>query len=128
MTSAVRVPPTELDDALLRNLVPWVLRNPTAEFVTWRYVRLEYGGSNPVSGGLYRLAGTAHVGGTTMPWSLILKVVCSPASLHEVARSSHVSVADDAGRWNYWQREVRAYQSWLLENLDGGLAARGAMA
>ena len=123
MTTADSIPPPGFDEALLRDLVPRMLRDPTAELATWRCARLDYGGSNPVSGGLYRLAGTARADGATAPWSLILKVVCSPASLDERAHSSHVAVADDTGHWNYWKREILAYQSGLLDDLGGGLAA-----
>jgi hypothetical protein len=123
MAATEGVPLTGLDEAQLRELVPLVLQSGTAELVSWRWERLQYGGSNPVSGGLYRFAGMAHDGGETVPWSLILKVVCSPTSLDEEGSRSPVTTSDAVGYWNYWQREVLAYQSGILDDLNGGLAA-----
>ncbi len=76
MAETEGVPPIGLDEARLRDLVPLVLESATAKLVSWRWERLQYGGTNPVSGGLYRLTGMAHNGGESIPWSLGLKVVC----------------------------------------------------
>jgi hypothetical protein len=114
--------PAGLDAALLRDLVPRVVRS-TAELVTWHCSRLDYGGSNLASGGLYRVGGTAQDTGETVSWSLILKIVCSPASLDEDTRRRPLAPSDDVGHWNYWQREVLAYHSGLLDSLEGGVVA-----
>ena len=99
MTVTDDAQPAGLDDALLRDLVPRVLQRSTVELVTWHCIRLDYGGLNLASGGLYRVGGTAQDIGETVSWSLILKIVCSPASLDEETRSSPLAPRDDVGHW-----------------------------
>jgi hypothetical protein len=67
-----------------------------------------YNAIEDTTGGVYRVEGTARDRNGAVPWSLILKIVCgSEASV----------VTNDA------VREVLAYQSGLLSDLPGGLAA-----
>lgn len=71
----------------------------------------------PIHGGLgegegvYRVTGRAANGVSETPWSLILKVLAPPV---------HGGGPAD---WNYWRREVDAYQSGALANLPGSLRA-----
>src|SRR5207248_11198117 len=65
--------------AALAGYARQALGSETAELADWHARRLAYSEVNPVSGGLYRLAGTARDGGTSVPWSLVLKVVRAPA-------------------------------------------------
>lgn len=73
--------------------------------------------SRPLSGGwesttsIYLVSGNAIVQEATAPWELVLKIVRSTADRMEPQH------------WNYWKREPLAYQSGLLGNLPGGMAA-----
>ncbi|MFL1675314.1 phosphotransferase family protein [Paenibacillus dendritiformis] len=77
----------------------------------WSCSRLGWQASNEVTGGLYRVAGTAALAGRTLPWSFVVKLVIPAA-------------ADEPGHYNYWRREALAYQSGLLEDLPGIRAPR----
>jgi hypothetical protein len=59
--------------------------------------------------GTFRFSGTAG----SKPWSLILKVL---------GRKNGTG-SDDPREWNYWKREILAYQSGLLTDLPEGIAA-----
>lgn len=62
-----------------------------------------------------RFAGTARNGATTVPWSLIRKVVHNHADLY-LDRSKPANS-------RYWRREAFAYQSGFLTDLPGDLVA-----
>ena len=59
--------------------------------------------------GTFRVSGMAG----SRPWSLILKVL---------GRTSGTG-SNDPREWNYWKREILAYQSGLLDDLPPGIAA-----
>ena len=65
--------------------------------------------------GLYRVAGSAHVGGASHPWALVVKVCAATDGA-------------DPGAWDYPAREVLAYGSGLLAALPGGLATPRCLA
>jgi hypothetical protein len=71
---------------------------------------------NQATAGLYRISGTGSVGGETVPWSLILKVV--------QVSDDRFGGSVDPGHANYWKRELLIYQSGLLEKLPGIRAPR----
>lgn len=74
---------------------------------------------NPVSVGLYRFAGVGQDHQGPANWSVILKIVQSPANVGWVDMGD----GDDQTHWNYWRRELLLYQSGLLETLPEGMAA-----
>lgn len=99
-----------INQAMLTPLVRQALRSDTVEIANWEY-RPIHGGSRDLgtgTSGIYRFTGQANDRGEIVPWSLILKVVGSPAH-----------GGDAQGGF----RELRAYQSGFLYNLPGGLAA-----
>ena len=98
-----------LNHTTLTPLVRQALGRDTLELLDWQVQPL-HGGSE-ASSRLYRIAGSAHQRGAPHAWSLILKGVQGDA-----ARS-------DPGHWNYWKRELLAYQSGLLDALPAGLGA-----
>jgi hypothetical protein len=98
-----------LDRATLAPLVQSALNSETAEVIDWECVQL-HGGAG-IGTAIYRLAGQGRDQGQIVPWSLILK------TLHPQGP------ADDPSAWNYYKREADAYQSGLLADLPGSLAA-----
>jgi hypothetical protein len=108
-----------VDAAALAGPVGRRLGNPAAVVADWEMRRLGGSLGNPVSGGLYRFAGTAEANGRREPWSLVLKIAQSPANVGE----SNMGEGDDQRHWNYWRREMLVYQSGILDNLPDGLAA-----
>ncbi|WP_374018311.1 hypothetical protein ABU162_00380 [Paenibacillus thiaminolyticus] len=46
----------------------------------WSCYRLGWQASNEVTGGLYRVAGTAALTGQTLPWSFVVKLVIPAAA------------------------------------------------
>ena len=77
------------------------------------------GAGNPVSVGLYRFEGTGKEGNESLAWSVILKVLQSPANVGMV----NMGEGENQAHWNYWKRELLVYQSGLLEMLPDGMAS-----
>lgn len=63
---------------------------------------------NFVTDGVYRVSGKHVVGGAVHAWTAILKVVLADPN------------RDDPAHYNYWRREVLAYESGLLNSLTAG--------
>lgn len=95
-----------IDQATLIPLVHQLLGSTSPRLVDWQVEHHGAGASRSV----YRVAGHADVQGTTVPWSLILKV-------------AHVDGRVNPSGASYWKREILAYQSGLLADLPAGLAA-----
>jgi hypothetical protein len=102
-----------VDQTTLTPLIHKVLENEAAEVVDWRCQPLDDGLAyeSGHSYGLYRFVGTAQIEYKTVPWSLVLKA--TGASFGS-AIPNH---------WQYWKREMLAYQSGLLDDLPGDLIA-----
>ena len=80
--------------------------------------------TNPTNGGIYRVAGTAMDRDVPVPWSLVVKVLKSPAGM--VMPGGHVITAEIAGNpalFNYWKRESLGFESGALHDLPDGLRA-----
>lgn len=113
-----------LDRAALIHPVRLTLGRPGAEIVDWQTRPIAYQHPNPISGGLYRLTGTAQDGGETLPWSLVLKITqpmpeaVVSAGVKQLSLSAvEVATMLDAFRW---EREANAYRSGLLDTLVDG--------
>ena len=98
-----------IDQATLTPAVRSALGSKTVEVVNWEIEQLH--GGIGAGTAVYRFSGQGRVRDQTIPWSLILKRVCS--------EGSGAAVSD----WNYFKREADAYQSGWLDDLTGGLAA-----
>jgi len=98
-----------IDQATLTPLVRSALNNETAEVTDWECKQLH--GGIGLGTAIYRFCGEGHDRGHKVPWSLILKTLCPAEDNTKVSA------------WNYYRREVDAYQSGLLDDLPGGLAA-----
>lgn len=108
-----------IDAATLTPVVSQLLRRDTLQLQSWQMSQFAGGFGNPVSLGLYRFEGTGQDRDRTVPWSVILKLIQSPANAGWV----DMGEGDDQSHWNYWRREALVYQSDLLETLPDGLVA-----
>lgn len=109
MTTTPPHPP--LDQITLLDPVRRALGSATAEIGDWRCQPIPYRGAVPSSGGLYRISGIGHDRGTSVSWSLVLKIA--------QAGTGTTNPADPY----YWKREPLVYQSGLLNDLPSTLAA-----
>lgn len=103
-----------IDPTVLTPLVRRALNQEDVEIIDWQMQPLS-GGFSFEGGeifGVYRFHGSAYVQGERKSWSLILK-----------ATGAHLQGSHDPAAWNYWKREVLVYQSGLLTQLPGDLAA-----
>jgi hypothetical protein len=99
-----------VDNAVLTPFVRRILNREDAILLNWQHQPLT-GGAEQASN-LYRFSGTASIQGKEFPWSLILKIVQSPAD----GKGEPTS-------YSYWKREALAYQSGVLSQLPGGITA-----
>jgi len=99
-----------IDEAVLAPLVRRSLDRENVKILHWQY--------QPITGGvelessLYRFTGDARIEDETLSWTLILKIIQSPAEGN-----------GDPLSFRYWKREALAYQSGALNDLPGGIAA-----
>jgi hypothetical protein len=108
-----------IDSSTLTPIVRQALRRDAFQILDWRTRQLGGGMGNPVSVGLYRFEGTGQDQAERMAWSVILKIIQSPANVG----ATNMGEGDDQTHWNYWKRELLVYPSGLLETLPEGLAA-----
>lgn len=109
------MPVADLSSAMLTPLVRNLIDDPEAEVLGFEIAPFGGGAARASVGGegAFRVSGTARGNGETRTWSLVLKTI----SAKEGAGST------DPRAWNYWKREILAYQSGLLSVLPGSLAA-----
>jgi hypothetical protein len=100
-----------VDAAALTPFVREALRDDTLTVTSITYAAMSGGfASGTVGGrGTFRFSGAAG----EASWSLILKVL---------GRVNGTG-SDNPHEWNYWKREILAYQSGLLDDLPGGVRA-----
>lgn len=89
------------------------------ELGEWRLTPMGGGLGNPVSAGLYRVAGDGHAGPEMLAWSAVLKIIQSPANVGH----SNMGEEEDMAHWNYWRRELLLYRSGFLDTLPDGLSS-----
>ncbi len=106
--------------AVLTPIVCKTLHLDWFEIQSWTVSQIKQGAGNPVSLGLYRFEGTGQdQDDNRFPWSVILKIVQSPADAGYV---NFVDAADPT-HWNDGKRESLVYSSEFLEKLPTGMAA-----
>jgi hypothetical protein len=111
------LPAVELDH--LTAIVRRCTGSVSFQIIDWQIRQLGGGIGNPVSVGLYRLQGSGWAAETRSDWSVILKVIQSPANVGQTGMGE----GDDLAHWNYWKRELWVYRSDFLQTLPDGLAA-----
>ena len=83
----------------------------------WRCNSIGSGQRNFVTGGVHRISGRSKAGqGDCRPWSMILKIVKADPK------------RDDPSHYNYWQREILAYDSGYLDHLPADIAVPKCLA
>ena len=106
--------------AVLTPIVCKSLHLDRFEIQSWKVSQIKQGPGNPVSLGLYRFEGMGQdQDDNRIPWSVILKIIQSPANAGVV----NFGEAADPTHWNGWKREEPVYSSELLETLSNGMAA-----
>src|SRR4051812_14130491 len=105
---------TSVDTAMLEPMVRDLLGEPKA-VVAAEWSCCPLGGGIGDGLGLYRVTGSARVGGASQSWALVVKV-CAAAD------------GADPEAWDYPAREALVYRSGLLAALPGGLAAPRCLA
>lgn len=85
----------------------------------WRARKLEGVTGNPACLGSFRFEGVGVDRNEWLDWSIILKVIQSPANLGY----DFLGEGADQTHWNYWKRELLLYQSGWLESLPEGIKA-----
>jgi hypothetical protein len=119
MLHNTQLPIPWIGEAALRSIVRQASGRAQLELQEWSVRQLEGGAGNPVSAGLFRFQGDGLDQDGEAAWSVILKVIQSPANLGQ----QNMGEGDDPTHWNYWKRELLLYQSSLHRNLPDGLAA-----
>jgi hypothetical protein len=98
-----------INQTTLTPLVQSALGSKTIEVVDWACQQLH--GGIAAGTAVYRFSGQGRDQHQKIPWSLILKILRSEGG------------SADTAAWDYYRREVDAYQSGWLADLPGSLAA-----
>jgi hypothetical protein len=115
-----------IDRPTITAIVRRAVASTYAEVIGWHAEPLGHGETvnNPTTGGVFRVHGQAAHNGFTRPWSVVVKVLRSPAGM--TMPGGYVippDIAEDATRFSYWRREERAYASGLLDTLGDAVRA-----
>jgi hypothetical protein len=110
MADPINLQLQSIDEAVLTPLVRRSLHREKAKILHWQVQPLT--GGVEIESSLHRFTGEAKSGDKTLPWSLVLKIIQSPAGS-----------AGDPLAFRYWKREALAYQSGVLNDLPGGITA-----
>jgi len=98
-----------IDAQYLTGLLQQSMESQSVEIREWQVHEIK--GGLEYTSSVYRLKGSAIVDGSPQDWSLILKIVRPDDQ------------ADDPLGCHYWKREILAYESGMLQDLPGQIAA-----
>jgi hypothetical protein len=106
-----------INDSKMSAVVRKALNREDFRIQGWQARKIDGGSGNPISLGTYRFEGVGNDHDEWLDWSILLKIIQSPANLGydnygEGVNHSH---------WNYWKRELLAYQSGWLDTLPEGI-------
>lgn len=124
MSTAKRL--ERIESVTLTPIVRRLLASDSAELLSWHSRLHEHAdrAGNITTGGIYRVWGEAIDRGAARSWSLIVKLLQSPAGMAVPGgRVISEEMAEDASRFSYWRREANAFASGRLDALDGSLVA-----
>src|SRR4030065_518710 len=119
MESDIPAASRSINESKMSAIARQALNREKFRIQAWRARKLGGGVGNPVSLGLYRFDGTGVDRTEWLDWSIILKIIQSPANLG----LENFGEGEDPSHWNYWKRELLLYQSGWLETLPEGIAA-----
>ena len=107
--------PPQINESILRQVV----EKSTGSFIpgpiTWKTEPIDHPRLNLLTTGLYRISCQELDGANIPTWSVILKII----ALNLPDPASPFNSSDDPTHWNYWKRELLAYQSsWLRPEND----------
>ncbi len=105
------------DEQMLFDVVHVSTKHNNFQLLGWTVNQLGGGIGNPVSVGLYRYSGIGQATDGKFKWSVILKIIQSPANVGR----QNMGEGEDQTHWNFWKREWFAYQSGVFSNLPDGL-------
>ena len=108
-----------INESKMSTIVRHSLNRSNFRIQGWRVRKLEGGSGNPVSMGIYRFEGVGFDRNEWLDWSILLKIIQSPANLGY----DNYRDGQDQARWNYWKRELLLYQSGWLDSLPEGVRA-----
>ncbi|HSB67163.1 MAG TPA: hypothetical protein VLD65_11320 [Anaerolineales bacterium] len=108
-----------INESKMSTIVRQSLNRSNFRIQGWRARKLEVVGGNPVSMGIYRFEGVGSERNEWLDWSILLKIIQSPANLGY----DDYGEGQDQAHWNYWKRELLLYQSGWLQTLPEGFRA-----
>jgi hypothetical protein len=108
-----------INESKMSTIVRQSLNRSNFRIQGWRARKLEGGMGNPVSLGIYRFEGVGSDRNEWVDWSILLKIIQSPANLGY----DNYGEGADQSQWNYWKRELLLYQSGWMETLPEGIRA-----
>ena len=102
----------------VESIVAQIIGDARIESLDWCVRTMTNGadGAHVGGSGVFCVSGTAHVAGRQRPWSAVLKALGG-------ANAAGKEFTDDPAAWNYWKREILAFESGLLADLSGDLVA-----
>ena len=117
-------PLQHVNPVLLTTMVRRVVGSDTLTIDDWNVQSLTAGAPliNPGNGGIFRLAGTATDRSTTIPWSLVVKVLKNPAGIF-LPNGFVISaeMVEDPANFSYWKREIDVLEAGVLDDLPANL-------
>jgi hypothetical protein len=109
-----------LEPTVLTRAVCAALDHGSAAIEHWQVQPLS-ASSGAATAGVYRVSGTANDRDIRRDWALVLKIIRPAAAAWNPA-------AREIDHPIYWKREALAYQSGMLDDLPGGIAAPRCLA
>ncbi len=108
-----------INESQMSTIVRQALNRSNFRIQGWRARKLEGVSGNAACLGSYRFEGVGSDRNEWLDWSIILKIIQSPANLGY----DDFGAGQDQSHWNYWKRELLLYQSGWLESLPEGIRA-----
>ncbi|UUZ94789.1 aminoglycoside phosphotransferase family protein [Paenibacillus sp. P25] len=106
-----------MDKGRIQKISSRLLQTEMGMVTDWRCDSIGPANRNFVTGGIYRISGTSEMSkGLSHSWSFILKIVNADPN------------RDDPSHYNFWRREVLAYDSGYLQNLPAGITVPKCLA
>jgi hypothetical protein len=104
----------------LTQVVRRALNEPEARPLEWSCEPLDVELINPLTAGLYRVAGTAQAGpGPARSWRVILKVIQHPDFTGTPLEFGYAELPED---WNYWRPGGAGVSLWPAGTLHVAVA------